>query len=354
MLELAKVKRLLVIKPSSLGDIFHVFPALAELRHSCPQAELDFLVHPAFADILDYSPFPVSERIIFEREKMGRFNTMIPEFLKLVRVLRSRNYDLVIDFQGLLRSSLFATIAKGGPSIGFAHPREPLAAWFYHQKVDPPQVHALERNCELVRFLTGKQGSIQLPEIPPHPVAQQELEQAFGVLPEKLIALIPGARWQSKQFPPRLFAEIAKKIHQQLPEYTFAIMGSRSEQVIEQELIKLLGGGMPVLPMVGKTNLRTMMEALRASSLVISNDSGPSHAAATLKKNIFVFFGPTIPAKTGPYGNRVRIYQRKLECIQCMKRHCNHDENGGLRCHQLDVDAIASDAYQVLTQPQEN
>ena len=124
MFELAKVKRILVIKPSSLGDILHVFPALAELRIHCPEATLDFLIHPAFADILDYSPFPVSERILFERKRMGRVSTMVPEFLKLVRELRRKKYDLVIDFQGLTRSALFASLTRGGPVVGFAQTRE--------------------------------------------------------------------------------------------------------------------------------------------------------------------------------------------------------------------------------------
>ena len=117
MFELAKVKRILVIKPSSLGDILHVFPALAELRIHCPEATLDFLIHPAFADILDYSPFPVSERILFERKRMGRVSTMVPEFLKLARELRRKEYDLVIDFQGLTRSALFASLTRDRKSV---------------------------------------------------------------------------------------------------------------------------------------------------------------------------------------------------------------------------------------------
>lgn len=353
MLELAKVKRILVIKPSSLGDILHIFPALAELRAHCPEATLDFLVHPAFADILDYSPFPVSEKILFERKKMGRVSTLVPEFLKLARELRRRKYDLVIDFQGLTRSALFASLTRGGPVIGFAHPREPVAKWFYSRRIAVEPGHALERNSALIGKLTGSTGPVRHPELPANPAALRKLEALVGPLPSRLIALIPGARWQSKQFPPALFAGIARRLHKLLPDYVFAIIGAAGDREIEQEIVTELSGEVPVLPLAGKTSLAGMMEVLRASSLVISNDSGPVHAAAALNKPVFAFFGPTCPEKTGPYGNRTRIYQLDIDCVRCMKRTCR-SVDGLLPCHRLDADKITADAFQVLTQPQEN
>lgn len=183
MFELAKVKRILVIKPSSLGDILHVFPALAELRIHCPEATLDFLIHPAFADILDYSPFPVSERILFERKRMGRVSTMVPEFLKLARELRRKEYDLVIDFQGLTRSALFASLTRGGPVVGFAQTRETAAKWFYSRRIAVAPGHALERNSALIRELTGNDGPVRLPELPANPAALRKLEALAGPCP---------------------------------------------------------------------------------------------------------------------------------------------------------------------------
>ena len=353
MFELAKVKRILVIKPSSLGDILHVFPALAELRIHCPEATLDFLIHPAFADILDYSPFPVSERILFERKRMGRVSTMVPEFLKLARELRRKEYDLVIDFQGLTRSALFASLTRGGPVVGFAQTRETAAKWFYSRRIAVAPGHALERNSALIRELTGNNGPVRLPELPANPAALRKLEALAGSLPSRLVALIPGARWQSKQFPPALFAGIARRLHQLLPDCVFAIIGAGGDRKIEQEIVERLRGEVPVLPLAGKTSLTGMMEVLRASSLVISNDSGPVHAAAALNKPVFAFFGPTCPEKTGPYGERTRIYQLNIDCVRCMKRNCR-PVDGLLRCHRLDADKIAADAFQVLTQSQEN
>ncbi|MBO5689519.1 MAG: lipopolysaccharide heptosyltransferase I, partial [Lentisphaeria bacterium] len=90
--------RILIVKPSSLGDIIHVFPALELLRRLYPEMEADWLVHPAFADMLAYSPVPVRRKILFERKKLGRLSTFAGTFLQLLKDLRQEKYDFVFDF----------------------------------------------------------------------------------------------------------------------------------------------------------------------------------------------------------------------------------------------------------------
>ena len=105
------VKRILIVKPSSLGDIFHVFPAVARLGELFPQAKFDWLIHPSFAEALDFAPVPVDRKIIFRRRELGKLTTMLPEFIELAKELRQEPYDYVFDFQGLFRSSFFAGIS---------------------------------------------------------------------------------------------------------------------------------------------------------------------------------------------------------------------------------------------------
>lgn len=351
--ELANVKRILIIKPSSLGDILHVFPALEQLYQHCPKAKLDFLINPAFADLLDYSPFPVTKRILFERKKMGRIFSALSEFLKLARELRREKYDLIIDFQGLARSAIFSAIAKGGPVVGFAQPREKIAKFLYNHTIAVEPGHAIERNNAIVKALTGQNFKASFSTLPANPAALCKLKDLINPLPDRLITLIPGARWQSKKFPPALFANVAREIHQHLPDSVFATVGTADDQSAEQEIIKLLGKDFPILPLAGETSLKVLVELLRASSLVISNDTGPMHIAAALERPTFAFFGPTNPEKTGPYGKQSKVYQSNINCIQCMKRNCRAID-GLLRCHQLDARIIAQDAIQVLTQPKES
>ena len=205
------IHRVLVVKPSSLGDILHIFPALEAIHRVCPAAKLDFLIAPAFAPLLRYSPWPVERTILFERRRLGALFSCVPETLRLIRNLRRERYDLVIDFQGLLRSAFFAAWARSPIHAGFAAPRERAAAWFYSRRIGVPAAasHAVERALALARGLFPEAGE-RIPE-PELPVDPDGLAEIAG-LPEPVIALLPGARWESKTFPASLFAAVAEAV----------------------------------------------------------------------------------------------------------------------------------------------
>ena len=119
------IRKILVVKTSSLGDIIHSFPALTVLNRIFPDAEIDFLVNTQFAGLLDYAPVKIHKVVLYDRKKIGSFRYCIPSGIKLARQLRREKYDLVIDFQGLFRSSIFAFLARAvHGACGFAVPRE--------------------------------------------------------------------------------------------------------------------------------------------------------------------------------------------------------------------------------------
>lgn len=340
------VKRILVVKPSSLGDILHVFPALELLRRNFPEAKLDYLVHPMFAEILDYSPFPISHRILFNRKRLGELQHLIPEFLHLVRELRRTSYDLIVDFQGLTRSAILALTAKGGPTVGFARPREAAARLAYRHRFNVPDGHAVVRNAALVNALAGENAPIPTLQLPENPANAAEFRQIVGTVPEELVVLLPGSRWESKKFPASLFATVIRQIHAKRPKCVFAILGGSSDREEQEEIRREVPDGFPLLELAGRTSLGVMMEVLRKARLVLGNDSGPMHAAAALNTPVFGFFGPTDPDKTGPYGTMHHIYQHRPGCLNCLKREC---PTGKLTCHQLDAARIANDCIQFLT-----
>ncbi len=317
-----RVERLLVVKPSSLGDIFHVFPALALLRRVYPEAELDFLIHPAFREVLDYSPFPVTNRILFNRAELGRARSFTPEFFRLLRSLRRRRYDLVIDFQGLFRSALFAALAAGPRPVGFARPRERLARLFYHAGLRVPvDGHAVERNVALVNRLTGSDFAVPEPRLPESPAAAEKVAaklRSAGVMDgERLIGVMPGARWRSKQFPVELFRRVLTPVVA-APGVRAVLIGGPAESELGRALEDLPGA----VNLIGRTSLGEMVELLRRCRTVLSNDSGPVHAAAALGLPVCCFFGPTDAAKTGPYGSRHHIFTAEAECAPCLTRRC--------------------------------
>ena len=336
-------RRILAVKPSSLGDIVHTFPALEMLRRAFPEAELDYLVHPAFSGALDYSPWRVSHRIFFERGQLGRMASFAPEFAKLARELRARRYDLVIDFQGLFRSAFFSRLAAGtGKVAGFAAPRERSAAWFYSVKVDACREHAVERKAELAVVFCGTE---EVPELPVPPVPPGSAPPKG--LPERYLLLLPGARWKSKRFPTGLFAETAKLVTARFPDLRTVVAGAGDEFETAEELCAKLPFG--AINICGHTTLNGLFETVRGAAGVVCNDSGPMHIAALMRRPVCAFFGPTRPGATGPWGNaeRCRVLRRKdLDCLECMRREC---PVGKFRCFEIAAAEAAEEMCVMLS-----
>ena len=330
---------ILIVKPSSLGDIIHVFPALELLRRRYPEAQTDWLVRPEFAEILDYSPLPVRRRILFERKKLACVRTFPGTFLRLVRELRQETYDLVIDFQGLFRSGFFAWSARRtGPVAGFAFPREKSARFFYGRRFAVPEkLHAIDRNVMLVNVLLHTADPVPEYDWPVLPAFAGHAPVPEG---KTAIAIVPGARWASKQFPETLFAEVISRLRAARPgRFIFRIIGSAGEKEAERRIVELAGGGDDLVPLAGKTGLCEMAECMRTCGAVLCNDSGPMHAAAALRIPVVALFGPTRPELTGPYGEHCRVVRAEgLDCLGCMRRRC---ETLPPRCHALSADRIA-------------
>ena len=330
--------RILVVKPSSLGDIVHLFPALTRLHAAFPDAELDFLVHPAFADALDYSPWRVSRRILFERKILGSWGGFATEMKHLVAELRERPYDCVIDFQGLIRSAFFARVAaRKSPVVGFASPREWPARFFYTAAVRARKKHAVERNVELANYFCG--AGLPVPELPVPP--QPEHVAAPEGLPERYLLLLPGARWPSKCFPAALFAAAAKPVLKRFPELRVVIAGGDDAAEPAWEIRRELAPD--TVDLCGKTTLPELFEVVRRAAGVFCNDSGPMHIAALMRRPLCAFFGSTRPGATGPWGEKERcrvLRNEELECLECMRRECRRRD---YRCFDIAA-GVAADA----------
>jgi lipopolysaccharide heptosyltransferase I len=337
------VKSILIVKPSSLGDIFHTFSALALLKKAYPEAEFDWLVNPVFADALKFSPVKIRRVIPFERKKLASLKSFFSAFFGLLKKLRSEKYDLVVDFQGLLRSSIFAFLSSHRKLVGFSAPKESIAKILYGKKitVPPEKVHAVDRNLALVEILTGQTCLSQMPDMAEVPeiseAAKQKLQSAGISESDELIGAIPGARWESKCWPPEFFAKVINKILEKSSECKFILIGSPDDAKIADKIMELTSNN-NVISLVGKTSIAEMIEVIRRCKCILSNDSGPIHIAAALKKKVYGMFGPTDPDKTGPYGDIHQIFSRDLPCLKCLKRICPLGTN---ECHDLNIDEIA-------------
>lgn len=344
------VRRILIVKPSSMGDIMHTFRAVQLLAETYPKAVFDWVVNPEFEDLLSYSPVAIADIIHFKRKQLGRVMTFVTEIFPLISALRRYRYDLVIDFQGLLRSALLTWITRHKHSVGFADPREPAARHWYHRRVKVPDtaVHAVDRNLALAGYYCDQSqlsGAFTLPH------DERNLRRAYRKLehrnidPSKgMVAIFPGARWASKTFPAQLFADLINGLHEKFPDVSFLVMGSISENAAASAVLRQTGSYAHNL--VGATRIGEMVELIRLSHLAIANDSGPLHIADTMEVPAIGFFGATDPAKTGPRSASSVVFQREVPCKNCLKRECDDAKK---LCFKLPFDEILDKAAAMLS-----
>lgn len=327
--------RMLLIKISSLGDIVHAFPAATLMAEQRPGWELDWLCGEAFLALPRLHP-GVAEVIPFARQRLGSWSGFPAAFGELRRHLRQRRYDLIVDFQGLFRSAACARLARGGEVVGFAHPRERLAALAYHRRITPPPtaVHAVDRNLALAAAALGQLDAPQPPrwqlaEGQAATVAASALLANAGLLDPAppLVAVVPGARWPTKQWPPEFFAAVLAEVGQACPTCRFLILGSAAEAVLAAGLAATVGAR--AVNLAGRTDLVGLVALIRRCRAMFCNDTGPMHLAAALAVPVYAMFGATDPARTGPYGPG-QVFLAQPGCNPCFRRYCPEPEN---RCH---------------------
>jgi lipopolysaccharide heptosyltransferase I len=328
--------RILIIKPSSLGDIVHTLPMLAALRQAHPDAHIAWLAEQSFVQLLEDHP-QLDEVIPFDRRrfgKMARSPRIAVEFVRFLRDIRRRNFDLIVDLQGLFRSGFLAYASAAPQRVGFAAARE-LAWLFYTERVRCPRGvrHAVDKNLCVT-------AALGLPADPPSFVLQprpKESARAAALLAERSIdaftAVIPGARWKTKRWRADRFGTLIDRIHGDgLP--ACVLLGAPADREFADQVVAACQT--PVVDLVGTTSLRELVALIDRAACVICHDSGPMHIAAALEKPIVAIFGPTDPARTGPYSRDAQVITPPIYCAPCHRRRCWHHS-----CmQQLDVETV--------------
>jgi len=327
-------QRILLIKPSSLGDIVHALPVLTALRARYPQAHIAWVVGTSFQSLLRGHPL-IDEIIPFDR---ARFGTMLYnpaallEFWRFVAAIRRRRFDCVIDLQGLLRSGLMSFFSGARRRIGFADARE-WATLFYTDRVRirDKAIHAVEKNVSLARRIGL---TIDTPEFPlaitdaERAAARRMLEEVSPRIERRFTAVMPGARWHSKTWPAERFAELIDRLHADGGALC-VLLGAPAEAAIAAEIRAKCAA--PLVDLVGKTSLRELAALIETAERVICLDSGPMHIAAALGRPTLALFGPTDERRTGPYSREARVLSEQIHCRPCLRRICPLGHHGCMR-----------------------
>lgn len=245
-----------------------------------------------------------------------------PAVWRSVQWMRAQRFDWVIDLQCLARSGAFAWLANGELTVGLDEVRE--GARGYYDLIAPrPTYHTHAVDWYLgVLPLLGVPADRPFDWIPERPAVAQALRHKWPLDQHRWITLQPGARWLNKRWPADSFAELVRRLCAEDPTLHFAILGGKEDASLGQTIAR--AGGDRCLNLTGKLSLPEMIEWLRATELMVSNDTGPMHVAAALRIPVVALFGPTEPRRTGPYGQTSHVLQHPLPCVPCMKSRCRH------------------------------
>ena len=301
-------KRILVIKLSSLGDIFHAIPAVHNLQVAL-DADVDWVTQPEYVDLVSCLPM-VAKVIPFPRRQFWSRGG------DLVRAVRATHYDYVVDLQGLMKSAIVARCARGRQRIGPSFQRE--GARFLYDVVAGPlnkDRHAVDEALDVVRYL----GLPVLPVTFPIQFPGPPLEQATP-----RVALVPWSRRSNKNWPTAHFIETARRMQREFGASIY-LFGSPAERAgCEAMRVALAGtaGAGAVINLAGQTTLVEMGGWFSRMNLVVANDSGPLHMAVALGIPVVTMFGPTEPKRTGPYGAGHHVLQPGIDCSPCFSKEC--------------------------------
>ena len=317
--------KILILKPSALGDVIQALPVLRLLKlHFC-DSEIFWWVDSSFAPLLEGDP-DLTGIVRFERRRWAAPRHW-PEMLRSIRWMRAQHFDLVIDLQCLARSGAFAWLANGKFLIGLDEVREG-ARGFYDIAVRRASFHTHAVDWYLAVLpqlgVPVHKNFQWLPERPQIAAAvKHNRPDAFASTPQ-LIVLQPGARWRNKRWPAENFAGLVRLIVNDFPAARFAILGDGKDRPLGEIISRVLPER--CLNLCGETTLPEMVEWLRLCDLMVTNDTGPMHAAAALGKPVIALFGPTEPRRTGPYGQLESILRIDLPCSPCFKGHCTYEK----------------------------
>ncbi|MEJ2685377.1 MAG: lipopolysaccharide heptosyltransferase I [Candidatus Sulfobium sp.] len=308
-------KKILIVKPSSLGDVVHSLPFLNSLRSCFPKSEIHWVIAKGLEGLLEGHPM-IDGLIIINKDmwkKISRTGQTLREIRALFRRLRDGGYDMVIDLQGLLRSGLI-TASTGAPlRIGFAEAREG-STLFYSRRVGTGRnMHAVERYLEVAHELGCNSGDV----IFPFPLVKSGLKRIKELKTSlrDYVVLVPGARWDTKVWPAESFGRLASML-----PLKSVVVGNGKDVAIADRIVGMAGG--KTVSLAGRTTLAELIEVMRDARMVVSNDSGPMHIAAALNVPVAALFGPTSPERTGPYGKGHVIIRSERECSPCFRKRC--------------------------------
>lgn len=331
--------RILLIKPSSLGDIVHTFPVVSAIKAQWPGVHITWVVKRQWAELVDRA-----EGV----DRVWPVDVTVRSWMREGLALRAERFDLAIDLQGLFRSGILAWFSGAPTRIGFANGREG-SPWFYTDRVPVARsdIHAVDRYLSIVVALgatLAEKPRFRFRLLEEDVATVREICHRRGFTVDRpWIAMNVGARWPTKRWPLTSFAAVVDQLYEAHLD-PVVIIGSSDDRLHTNRLRALTKSSF--IDLTGEIPLRCLPALLSRATAMITNDSGPMHIAAALGIPVVAMFGPTSATRTGPYGAGHHVLTGRASCSPCFSRVCRHDPE--MECLELITPAHVTDVVQPL------
>ena len=308
--------RLLVVRLGAMGDVLHALPAVTALRRAHPSWVIDWVIEPAWCALLTANcevanpglgpAQPVVDRLHMASTKAWRHHPFSSDTRREIKALRQQlracGYDAVVDFQGAVRSAAVGRMTGCLRRIGESSPREWAARWGYTERIVTHGAHVIEQDLELAAAVAGDDLAAVAPLLPVDCGAEAWCDQLLPPSEHSPAALLnPGAGWGAKRWPVERYAEVARMLAGR--GFRILLNAGPGEEPLAEAIREQSGGA--ALPCY--CSVAQLIALTRRMALVIAGDTGPLHLACALGRPVVGIYGPTDPARNGPFGARFRV-----------------------------------------------
>lgn len=329
--------KILIVRLGAMGDIIHALPAVTGIRAALPDATIGWLVDEKWAELLTSRRTqggtgpqqPLADAIHKVDLKRWRSTLFQPrtvrEFRAALRAIKAAHYDVALDFQGAIRSALLARLSGVARRAGFTDPRERPARFFYSERLPRPGEHVIQQNHAFAKlalkdYLGQDELKLLPPQLPRDPAAETWAESEIRRLGIASFAIVnPGAGWGAKQWPAERYGQVARALAAH--NIKTLVNAASGEEPLAQALVDASRGNAFVI----SCGIGQLIALTRRARLLIGGDTGPLHLAAALGIPVVGLFGPTDPARTGPFGTQA-VALRHGESKTTFSHHAQPDE----------------------------
>ena len=326
--------KVLIVRIGAMGDVLHAMPAVAALRELHPEWEIGWAIEPGWSALLGK---PLVNRVFLTATKQWGRNVFsggtVAGVMGLRSELRQGQFDLCVDLQGSIKSAVIGRMAGAKQFVGMAGPRERQAAWLYGQRVRVTAAHVIEQGCELLGAAVGE---TLRPVGVAFPVDEAAERWCDAVAAEPFVLMAPSAGWGAKEWPVERFGAVAAALGAR--GFRTLVNAASAGDKSAKGVVEASGGFATTVP----CSIAQLIALTRRAALVIAGDTGPLHLAAALERPVVGLYGPTDPARNGPYAAGLyKTHSRVLRHELSVTDHSRVAESGLLGIEVEEVVAAA-------------